>query len=449
MDAVLDLDAGCARLAGVRLPLARAGGANVRLGGAAGTVLRPLSFGERSRAVVGGAAAADPSGAVGAAVLAAATVRRGAADELAAEVVALLLAGAGSDGPPFDAVASALAAGGRLRLTELLDCEASLVDRMARSIAPQHDAEPGWTSIRLAEPDAPPEPPAAAAATLAGTRDELAARLLERAQADPVAADVSGAAGRAPGAPPAPDAGPAASPHSAADATPAGALARSGGGVPARRERDLQRVGAQPGRRAAAHAGELDASAARAAAAGTSSPHEDAARARLGEFGADAALVARASATSGRSFSWERARVSGRPAQTAAGSAGERHAVAPSGDGSPPAAGAGAARHPAPPAAGGPAPPATWTDPVGVAAMPLRRPGGAWPPAEPRPAGGVAANAAARRSGAPATSDLSATAAPGLWAGGELTGPLSTAPASADELAALLHDECDLRGVAR
>lgn len=175
---VYDMQQGIAWLnPSISLPVAYAGpNGEIQVGGSKGPILRPLTFGERTRVVGHAMVATHPQNAVAANVLHAATVRPGEGDRMALEMVSLSLAGAGQPKTPSFVEASLLVA----RVTgwspdQIAGAEAAEVDRLARHIAPQ-DGGDGWNRILFAT-----EP----AVELAAKRREMADDLLRRAVAAP------------------------------------------------------------------------------------------------------------------------------------------------------------------------------------------------------------------------------------------------------------------------
>ena len=169
---VIDALRGQAQLGQYRLPVAEAGPAGeLRVGGPDGPVLRPLTFAERSRAVNRAAANAQPVDALCAALLRAATVRPGSAPQLPQEILALALAGASEDAPPFVEALLMLARATGWTLQQLEAAEAAQVDRLALHLQTP-TTEPGWNRLRLAHPGND---------ELLSLRSDLAERLLRRA----------------------------------------------------------------------------------------------------------------------------------------------------------------------------------------------------------------------------------------------------------------------------
>src|SRR4051794_629149 len=100
----LDLEKGELTIAARRVPCCAAGSqGEVRLGGDAGTLLRPLTFAERT-AIVGRAIAEDsPLEAVASGILLTSVIANlSALDPLVLEIAALVLAGADQEAPAFE-----------------------------------------------------------------------------------------------------------------------------------------------------------------------------------------------------------------------------------------------------------------------------------------------------------------------------------------------------------
>ena len=201
-----DEQRGEVRAGGARAAYAPAGrDGEVRAGG---TVVRPVTFAERSRAVATARAASQPEATLYSALRRVAVVGDTALDGDLLDVVVLALAGADVDGaPPFaeTAVVVLRSTGGELR--SLLTAPAIEVDRLAVALAPGDDD--GWTRVAFG----------GAAPTVASVRERLAAALLGRA------AVAVGEPGREPAGP----ADDATSPRALASAEPAQLTARAAG----------------------------------------------------------------------------------------------------------------------------------------------------------------------------------------------------------------------------
>jgi hypothetical protein len=132
-------------------------GAGGELRFAGGTVLRPLRFGERTTVVTEASGRGAARDAVAAAVLAAATVERGSGDRTLLETLALWMAGAAWDAPPFAEAALAVGRAGSWSLQDLLMTPAAEVDRLAVHIAgQQRNGE--WNAIIFGPAPAPDVP---------------------------------------------------------------------------------------------------------------------------------------------------------------------------------------------------------------------------------------------------------------------------------------------------
>jgi hypothetical protein len=136
---------------------------------------RPVTFAERMRCTGDALAHDRPERALGVALWR--TGGGGAPPEVASEVLALVLAGAGVDPPPppFATVARDLGAQG-WPLDEVMSAHAADVDALARGAHGQHRPEDGWHRIVFADPPS-------AAASIEEVRDQLAHELLLRADA--------------------------------------------------------------------------------------------------------------------------------------------------------------------------------------------------------------------------------------------------------------------------
>lgn len=210
---------GYAVVGAVSVPVSAAGaGGELRVGGDAGPVLRPLAFGERTRIVARMATSPQAAEGLGAAIVEAAMVEAGEADGLLVEILALALAGADAQGPLFSAAALMVARALGWDLRSLNALEAAEVDRLALHLggpAPA-EADDGWSRIVFVA--APPSAPEQ-------IRRQLALQLLARAApgaAEPAPTTEAapalpfgeaGAIASSEGAPALPDATPAAPAH--------------------------------------------------------------------------------------------------------------------------------------------------------------------------------------------------------------------------------------------
>src|SRR5207244_3132206 len=99
---VINTSSGQAVVGGILVAVSQAGSrGELQIGGSQGPILRPLMFGERIRIVahcVGTLAALDS---LCSSILQAATVQTGEADVALQEILALMLAGADQEAPPF------------------------------------------------------------------------------------------------------------------------------------------------------------------------------------------------------------------------------------------------------------------------------------------------------------------------------------------------------------
>lgn len=168
---VFDAAAGVARVGSTVVPVTDAGAdGSLRVGGAAGPVLRPLAFGERTRVVSRARAAPDPRESVCAGVRGAATVVPGEGDPVLLDVIALALCGADEPAPPFADAALLVARAAGWDPSQLLEAPAAEVDRLARQLGGAPSAS-GWTRFVFADDDG---------GELEEIRAELAEALLER-----------------------------------------------------------------------------------------------------------------------------------------------------------------------------------------------------------------------------------------------------------------------------
>jgi hypothetical protein len=154
------------------VPVADAGPrGELRVGGPQGPVLRPVAFGERTRVVARAASSSAPRDGVAAALLRCATVEDGQLDRVVAEIAALLLAGAGDDGPPFSVTLLRVAQGSGWTPAQIAEAEAVEIDRLAAALGNPAATADEWNRLVLvAEP----------ARAFDDLRDELADTLLAR-----------------------------------------------------------------------------------------------------------------------------------------------------------------------------------------------------------------------------------------------------------------------------
>lgn len=183
LDARIEVARGELTIGALVVPMTPEGAAGEwRVGGAAGPLLRPLRYGERTRLSGFSAGSAEPQASLAAAVARASTVADGVVDDTVREVAALLLSGARDTGMPFSDVLLRVGRAGGWDLSQMLDAPADEVDRLARAISgvdPQSTrplsadtSGDGWN--RLVFDDGRGQ------ATLAAIRDMLADNLLAR-----------------------------------------------------------------------------------------------------------------------------------------------------------------------------------------------------------------------------------------------------------------------------
>ena len=151
----------------------------MQIGGAFGPILRPLSYGERTRIVLRAAGSRRAIDNVSSAVLRAALVQAGECERLIAEILALALAGAELDAPTFAETALTVARAAGWGIRQINEAEADEIDRLAITLGgtatPREDD--GWHRIVFADD--------AAATSLEGVRCDLAERLIARAEVSP------------------------------------------------------------------------------------------------------------------------------------------------------------------------------------------------------------------------------------------------------------------------
>jgi hypothetical protein len=171
---VIDTVGGQAFIGGVSIAVQEAGKrGELHVGGSAGPILRPITFGERIRLVTRAAASPAALDTVCAGVLQAATVQPGRADRFVQEILALTLAGADQEAPGFAETILLVAQAARWELSQLYEAEAAEVDRLAVALVGR-PSDSGWTRIIFARSEE----------TLESIRRELAEQLLQRG--DPV-----------------------------------------------------------------------------------------------------------------------------------------------------------------------------------------------------------------------------------------------------------------------
>ena len=169
---VIDYVRGEALLGGTAVAIADAGArGQLQVGGPEGPVIRPLTFGERTRTVARAVASSRPRENVCVGVLLMATVRPGVVDPTVQGILALALAGAGQAAPPFAEAALMVARSTGWEHAKLEDAEAAGIDRLAIHLGGRQ-GEPQWNRLLLAK-----EP----AGELERLRAELADDLLKRA----------------------------------------------------------------------------------------------------------------------------------------------------------------------------------------------------------------------------------------------------------------------------
>lgn|GEM_PF-3049433 len=183
-EVVIDTALGELRIGGLSFPIAEAfpDGA-VHLLPPGGPVLRPITFGERMRRVERASYGIDPVENLCAAITACATVAAGDADlspveRDACQTLALVLAGADVDAPPFADAMLLLGGGGGWGFAEIESAEAVRADRLARRLEPKfEEADDGWSRVVFQ---------GASSGGPGGVRRDLARRLLGRFVDEPV-----------------------------------------------------------------------------------------------------------------------------------------------------------------------------------------------------------------------------------------------------------------------
>lgn len=172
---IIDSLHGQALIGGVAIPVAYAGQrGELQVGGAAGAVLRPLAFGERTRIAACAAVVSQSIDVLCAGIAAAAVVQPGDTDPAVQEILALALAGADQEAPLFTEAALLVARATGWDFAQLDAADAVTIDRLAVYLAGRPAAdESGWNRIVLVD-DRGDE-------SLDSIRREMAERLLKRA----------------------------------------------------------------------------------------------------------------------------------------------------------------------------------------------------------------------------------------------------------------------------
>ena len=136
MQVIFDLHLGEAQVGGIRVPIAEVGHeGQIQVNGEDGPVLRPISFGERMRAVRNAQAAGDPVETLSVEILRLATVSAGTADHEVVQIIALKLAGAGTQAPLFHETISLVANATGWTPAQLYDAQAVEIDWLAINLA--------------------------------------------------------------------------------------------------------------------------------------------------------------------------------------------------------------------------------------------------------------------------------------------------------------------------
>jgi hypothetical protein len=149
---VIDLKAGTVRLGDTAIAVVPAGpGGALRIGGPAGAVLRPVSFGDRTRAAVWAATCPAPRDALCAALLGVAQVSPGQGDPAMLELMSLVLAGAATADsalPSFVETTLLAARAGGWDPAQLAAADAAEIDRIAEHLG---QAPSAWQSLVLSD----------------------------------------------------------------------------------------------------------------------------------------------------------------------------------------------------------------------------------------------------------------------------------------------------------
>ncbi len=172
---IIDTLGGQALLGNVCVKVAEAG-SNGELEIEGGTILRPITFGQRTRISARASLSPTPRENCAAGVLSASTVRAGTDDTLVLEVLAMVLAGADESGFPFAETTLTIARAAGWSHADIAGAEAADIDRLARHLS-RNQPDDGWTRLVF---DSPPSQ------ELADIRDALANNLLERVDSTPL-----------------------------------------------------------------------------------------------------------------------------------------------------------------------------------------------------------------------------------------------------------------------
>jgi hypothetical protein len=168
---VIDTASGQALIGSILVPVRETGNhGELQVAGPSGPILRPLTFGERTRLVTRAAVLPAALDSLCAGVLQAAIMQQGQAEHIVQEILALTLAGAEQEAPSFAETALRVARAAGWELSQLFAAEAAEVDRLAIYLG-GHLQDFGWTRVIFGRSED----------TLESIRQELGERLLQRA----------------------------------------------------------------------------------------------------------------------------------------------------------------------------------------------------------------------------------------------------------------------------
>jgi hypothetical protein len=182
MSSLVSFEPGFALIAGAHVPVSNAGThGELQIGDANGPIVRPLSYGERTRIVLRMAGSTHSVENVSAEVMSAALVRVGDADRLLTEIVALALAGAEVEAPPFTETMLAVARVEGWDIHQINQAGAAEIDRLALHLWGETKPviDDGWNRVVFVD-DLP--------SSVEAVRRSLAERLIARADISPAAA---------------------------------------------------------------------------------------------------------------------------------------------------------------------------------------------------------------------------------------------------------------------
>jgi len=177
----VDWGRGEALVGGVVVAISPVGEGAIRVGGATGVVLRPLTFLERTQITVESSLVEEPREALCAGVLQRAIVKEGEGDHQIQEVLALFLAGADQDAPGFAETEWLVMRSLGWSWTQVAEMPALEIDQLALRLTISQQAD-DWTSFVFVNDEQQ---------DLATIRTEFANQLIERLRSQPLAQDTA------------------------------------------------------------------------------------------------------------------------------------------------------------------------------------------------------------------------------------------------------------------